>query len=58
MDDLWINNLKDANTFYTKVTALQIMAHLNANSGGLHAINMIALQNAMQVYYDQADGIP
>ncbi len=29
--------------FYTKVTALEIMAHLDANSGGLHAINMISL---------------
>ena len=58
VDNLWINNLKDADTFYTKVTALQIMAHLDANSGGLHAINMIALQTAMQAYYEQADGIP
>ena len=43
VDDLWINNLKVADTFYTKVTALQIMAHLDANSGGLHASDMIAL---------------
>ena len=43
VDNLWINDLKDADTFYTKVTALQIMTHLDANSGGLHAINMIAL---------------
>jgi hypothetical protein len=57
-DDLWINDLKDANTFYTKVTALKIMAHLNANSRGLHAIDMIALRTAMQGYYEQADGIP
>ena len=58
VDDLWINDLKDADTFYTKVTALQIMAHLDANSGGLHAIDMIALRTGMQAYYEQADGIP
>jgi hypothetical protein len=58
VDNLWINDLKDADTFYTKVTALQIIAHLDANSGGLHAIDMIALRTAMHGYYDQADGIP
>ena len=58
VDDLWINDLKDANTFYTKVTALEIMAHLDANSRGLHAINMLTLQMSMQTYYKQADGIP
>ena len=57
VDNLWINDLKDANTFYTKVTALQIMTHLNANSGGLHAIDMIALRTGMQAYYKQLDGI-
>ena len=43
VDNLWINNLSNADTFYTKVTALQIMMHIDANSGGLHAIDMIAL---------------
>ena len=56
--NLWINNLKDANTFYTKVTTLNIMTHLDANSGGLHSINMIVLCLAMQSYYKQADRIP
>ena len=58
VDNLWINDLKDTDTFYTKVTALEITTHLDANSGGLHAINMIALQTGMQSYYEQADGIP
>jgi hypothetical protein len=58
VDDLWINDLKNADTFYTKVTALQIMDHLDANSRGLHAIDMIALRTRMQAYYEQADGIP
>jgi hypothetical protein len=50
--------LKDAKTFYTKVTALEVMAHLNANSRGLHAIDMISLRSNMTQYYVQADGIP
>ncbi len=58
VDKIWYNNLKDAETFYTKVMALEIMTHLNANSGGLHAIDMISLHSNMTQYYVQADGIP
>ncbi len=38
--------------------ALKIMAHLNTNSGGLHAINMISLCLNMMQYYMQVNGIP
>ncbi len=38
--------------------AFEIMAHLDANSGGLHAINMISLHLNMTQYYVQVDGIP
>jgi hypothetical protein len=58
VDKIWYNDLKDANTFYTKVTALKIMAHLNANCGGLHAIDMITLRMNMTQYYMQANGTP
>jgi hypothetical protein len=49
---------KDANTFYTKVTALNIITLLNANSRGLHALDMFALYTNKSQYYVQADGIP
>jgi hypothetical protein len=49
VDEVWYNDLKDADTFYTKVTA---------NSRGLHAIDMISLRTNMHQYYVQADGIP
>ena len=58
VDEVWYNDLKDADTFYTKVTALEIIAFLDANSGGLHAVDMIALRTQMHQYYGQADGIP
>jgi hypothetical protein len=58
VDEIWYNDLKDADTFYTKVTAIDIMALLDANSGGLHAVNMISLRTNMTQYYVQADGIP
>ena len=43
--------------FYTKVNALEIIDHLNANSRGLQALNMITLHTNMMQYYRQADGI-
>jgi hypothetical protein len=43
IDEVWYNDLKDADTFYTKVTACEIIAFLDANSGGLHTIDMISL---------------
>ncbi len=51
VDEVWYNNLKDADTFYTKVMAREIIAFLNANSGGLHAIDMISLRINMHNYY-------
>ncbi len=50
VDEIWYNDLKDADTFYTKVTAIDIMALLDANSGGLHAIDMISLRTNMTQY--------
>ena len=47
IDEVWYNDIKDADTFYMKVTALEIITFLNANSGGLHAIIMISLCTSM-----------
>jgi hypothetical protein len=41
--EVWYNNLKDADTFCTKVLALEIMTLLDANSGGIRTIDMISL---------------
>ncbi len=58
VDEVWYNDLKDADTFYTKVLALKIMAFLDTNSRGLHSIDMITLRTNMHGYSAQADGIP
>ncbi len=34
VNEVWYNDLKDAYTFYTKVSALEIMTFLDANSRG------------------------
>jgi hypothetical protein len=58
VDKIWYNDLEDADFFYTKVTAIDIMALFDANSGGLHAVNMITLRMNIIQYYVQAEGIP
>jgi hypothetical protein len=58
VDENWDNDLKNADTFYTKVTAIEIMSLLDANSRGLHALDMILLCMDMMQYYVNADGIP
>ncbi len=58
INKVWFKDLKDANSFYTKVLAFEIISFLDANSGGLHAIDMISLRTNMHQYYIQADGIP
>jgi hypothetical protein len=58
VNEIWYNDLKNADTFYTKVTAIGIMALLDANSKGLHALGMIMLHTDMMQYYVQVDGIP
>ena len=58
VDEIWYNNLKNADTFYTNVMAIDIMSLLDTNSGGLHALGMISLHMDMMQYYVQANGIP
>jgi hypothetical protein len=58
IDKIWYNDLEDANLFYTKVTAIDIISLIDANSGGLHAVDMITLCRNMIQYYVQAEGIP
>jgi hypothetical protein len=58
IDEIQYNDLKNTDTFYTKVTAINIMSLLDANSGGLHALDTILLHTDMMQYYVQADGIP
>jgi hypothetical protein len=58
IDEFWYNDLKNTNTFHTKVTAINIMALLDANCGGLHVLDMITLHTNMTQYHVQADGIP
>ncbi len=58
VDKLWYRNLCHQRSFYTNVTAKQLMEHLDANCGGLHPSELVNLPTKMLLYYDKADGIP
>ena len=44
----WVLELKDEETLFTQVTLRQLLDHLQSICGGLHAIDVLALQNEMQ----------
>ena len=58
VEDTWIRELKSAKYFYTKVTAREIMMHLQQACLGTHAIDALSLQIAMRDYHHTAEGIP
>jgi hypothetical protein len=43
VEDTWICDLHDPETFYSNVTALELLNHLHDHSGGLHALDMVSL---------------
>ena len=58
MDEIWYRDLRHARSFYTSVTAVQLLDHLDANCGGLHPSELVNLPTEMMGYYTLADGIP
>ena len=46
------------NTYYTLVTARQMISHLQVTCGRLYALDVLALQNKMQYYHTNSEGIP
>ena len=58
VDELWYRDLRHQHSFYTNVTAKQLIEHLDANCGGLHPSELVNLPTEMMTYYDKADGIP
>ena len=57
VDETWILDLKDEETLLTQVTTRHLLDHLQSICGGLHAINILVLQNEMQDYHKESKGI-
>ena len=49
--DTWVRELKREKMYYTLVTAGKMLAHLQMTCGGLHALDVLALQKEMQQYH-------
>ena len=58
VEETYIRDLKHARLFYTRVKPIDFLNHLQATCGGLHAIDLLALQGSMQTAHKECDGIP
>lgn len=58
IEEVWYKDLKDVHSFYTHVTAKELIDHLDDNCGGLHSSEVVHLQSEMMGYYATAEGIP
>ncbi len=58
VEDTWIRNLCNPETFYSNVTALALFDHLLKCSGGLHALDMVSLIIQINQYYEGMLDIP
>ena len=58
VDETWYQELETAKTFYTKVTAFEMMEHFRKLSGGRHAIDTVDIISDMQKYFDKVASIP
>jgi len=58
VDETWYRDLRHPRSYYINVTAKQLIEHLDANCGGLHAVDLVNLPTEMMGYYAIAEGIP
>jgi hypothetical protein len=59
VNDMWICNLCNPETFYSNVTALAIFNHIRKRSSGLHSLDMVLLTMIqMSQYYKGTPDIP
>jgi hypothetical protein len=56
--EVYINEPKDGTTFFYKVNARELLEHLEKNSTGLHALDIVALRTNMLLLYKNAASMP
>ena len=57
VEDTWFRELCEPVMLYIAVSPSEPMAHLQYLSGGIHALDVLALQNEMQHYHQDMEGI-
>jgi hypothetical protein len=58
VNDMWICNLRNPETFYSNATALDIFNHLCLRFGSLHVLDMVLLTIQTSKYYEGTPDIP
>ena len=58
VDETWYKELKDPDTFYTKVTSLKLLDHLTEFCAGLHTVDAVDIPQLMKEIYKDSDGVP
>ena len=56
--DTCYKELDDAGTFYTNVTAQQLLENLEDHCTGLHAIDAVDIPSVMHKFWTEAEGVP
>ena len=56
--DIWVRELRDTDSLYSKVGLEDLFSHLQAGCTGQHSLDLLALHNEMQRYYLEVEGIP
>ena len=58
VDKTCYKELKDPETFYTKVTALKLLDHLTEFCAGLHTVDAVDIPQLMKKLYKDSEGVP
>ena len=58
IEETWILPLKDASTYYNKVTLHQLLEKITVGSGGLEATNIILLIKQMMDFWNSNPPVP
>ena len=56
--DTYLRDLKSVQFYYTRVTPMELLGHLQYMCGGLHALDLLTLQSKMQNAHKEYEGIP
>ena len=58
VDKTWYKELKDPDTFYTKITALKLLDHLTEFCTGLHTVDAVDIPQIIKSLYKYSKGVP
>jgi hypothetical protein len=58
VSETYIRDLKSSQYYYTRFKAKELLAHLQSMCGGLHALDILALQDQMHNAHKDSEGIP